>query len=112
SNRLHGVRASPYVSRMRQTTLVGALASALIVSPVAAQQFAIPASNARVRAALDIIKNDNAWTLQQQMELTQIPSSPFKESVRAADFKRRLESIGLRNVRIDEVGNVIAERKG
>ena len=97
---------------MTQIKLLGALASALIVSPLAAQQLAIPSSNPKVRAVLDIIKNDHAWTLQQQIELTQIPSPPFKESVRAAEFKRRLEGIGLRNVRIDEVGNVIAERKG
>lgn len=97
---------------MTQTRILGALASALLVSPLAAQQLAIPSTNPKVRAVLDIIKNDNAWTLQQQMDLTQIPAPPFKESVRAAEFKKRLEGIGLRNVRIDEVGNVIAERKG
>src|SRR6185295_4821522 len=77
-----------------------------------AAQPTIPASNARVRAALDILKADNAWTLQQQIELTQIPSPPFKESARGAEYKKRLEALGLRNVRVDAVGNVIAERKG
>jgi tripeptide aminopeptidase len=42
----------------------------------------------------------------------QIPAPPFKESVRAADMKKRFEAAGLKNVRIDAVGNVIAERKG
>ena len=46
------------------------------------------------------------------MELTQIPAPPFKESTRAAEFKRRIEALGLRNVHIDSVGNVIAERPG
>src|SRR5678816_2768858 len=77
-----------------------------------AAQSALPTSNAKIRAALDILKADNAWTIQQQIELTQIPSPPFKEAVRAAEYKRRLEALGLRNVRIDSVGNVIAERKG
>jgi acetylornithine deacetylase/succinyl-diaminopimelate desuccinylase-like protein len=79
--------------------------------PLAAQS-PLPTTHPRVKAALDILKADNAWTLQQQMELTQIPAPPFKEQKRAAEYKRRFEAIGLRNVRIDEVGNVIAERRG
>ena len=79
--------------------------------PLAAQS-PIPATNPRVKAALDIIKADKAWTLQQQLDLTQIPAPPFKESARAAEFKKRLEAVGLKNVRIDAVGNVIALRPG
>jgi tripeptide aminopeptidase len=44
--------------------------------------------------------------------LTQIPSPPFKESKRGAEYKKRLEALGLKNVRIDSVGDVIAERPG
>jgi tripeptide aminopeptidase len=75
-------------------------------------QVAIPAANSRVRSALDIIKADNAWTLDQQASICEIPAPPFKEAMRAAEYKRRFESLGLRNVRIDSVGNVIAERPG
>src|SRR4051812_1543763 len=75
-------------------------------------QSPIPSNNAKIRAALDMIKADNAWTIQQQIELTQIPAPPFKESVRGAEYKRRLEALGLKNVRIDSVGNVIAMRPG
>jgi tripeptide aminopeptidase len=71
-----------------------------------------PITNSKVRAALDMIKSDNAWTIQQQIELTQIPAPPFKETVRGLEFKKRLEALGLRTVRIDSAGNVIAERKG
>src|SRR5215216_650353 len=87
------------------------LALAAIALRLSAQS-AIPTTNAKVRAALDVLKADNAWTVQQQVELTQVPAPPFKESVRGAEYKKRLEAIGLRNVRIDAVGNVIAERKG
>jgi acetylornithine deacetylase/succinyl-diaminopimelate desuccinylase-like protein len=80
------------------------------VSSAAAQT--VPVSNTHVRAALDLLKTDNAWTLQQQIELTQIPAPPFKESTRAAEFKRRIEALGLHDVRIDSVGNVIAVRPG
>lgn len=96
---------------MTKLRLLGAFAAIAVASPAAAQ-LSIPSTNAKVRAALDILKTDKAWTLQQQVDLTQIASPPFKESARAAEFKKRLESIGLRNVRIDEVGNVIAERPG
>ena len=89
---------------------VAALFAVVVALPAAAQT--IPSANPKLRAALDVIKADNAWTLQQQVELTQIPSPPFKESVRAAEFKRRLEALGLRDVRIDTAGNVIAERRG
>jgi metal-dependent amidase/aminoacylase/carboxypeptidase family protein len=84
----------------------------LALSSALAAQSPLPTTNAKVRAALDIIKADNAWTLQQQVELTQIPSPPFKESARAAEFKKRLEALGLSNVRMDSVGDVIAERRG
>jgi len=87
------------------------LLAAAVAAPVAAQ-LPIPATNSRLRAALDIIKADSAWTLQQQIELTQIPAPPFKESVRGAEYKRRLEALGFTNVMIDSAGNVIAERKG
>jgi tripeptide aminopeptidase len=84
----------------------------LLAASSLAAQSPLPTSNPKVRAALDIIKADNAWTLQQQIELTQIPAPPFKESARAAEYKKRLEAVGLTNVRIDSVGNVVAERKG
>jgi len=64
-----------------------------------------------VGRALARIKADNAWTLGQQQSICEIPAPPFKESVRGAEYKRRLEALSL-TVRIDSIGNVIAERKG
>ena len=94
-----------------RSRLILAAALAVATSTLGAQP-TIPSTNAKVRAALDMLKADNAWTLQQQIELTQIPAPPFKESTRAAEFKRRLEALGYRDVRIDSVGNVIAARRG
>jgi tripeptide aminopeptidase len=68
--------------------------------------------NAAVRAAIDRIKADNAWTIDQQISICEIPAPPFKEERRAAEMKKRFEALGLRNVRIDSIGNVIAERPG
>ena len=96
---------------MRPTlTLWGLLLAAPALGAQAAP--AIPSAHAKIRAAVELVKTDNAWTLQQQIDLTQIPAPPFKEEARGAEFKRRLERIGYRNVRIDSVGNVIAERRG
>ncbi len=70
------------------------------------------ADNPKVKQALATLKTDNAWTLDQQVSICEIPAPPFKEAVRAAEFKKRLEGLGLKNVRIDSEGNVIGERPG
>jgi acetylornithine deacetylase/succinyl-diaminopimelate desuccinylase-like protein len=84
----------------------------LALATAASAQVSVPSSNPRLRAAIDMIKADNAWTLDQQVSLCEIPAPPFKETARGAEYKRRLEALGLRNVKIDAVGNVIAERPG
>ena len=95
----------------RRFRLTASLSSAALIAtaPLAAQT--VPATNATVRRTLDRIKADNAWTLDQQQSICEIPAPPFKESVRGAEYKRRLEALGL-TVRIDSIGNVIAERRG
>jgi tripeptide aminopeptidase len=65
-----------------------------------------------VRNAMERVRTDNAWTIEQQISICEIPAPPFKEERRAAEMKRRFEALGLRNVRIDSIGNVIAERPG
>lgn len=70
------------------------------------------ATNPKVQQALATIKADNAWTLDQQASICEIPAPPFKEAARAAEYKKRLEALGLKNVRIDSEGNVIGERPG
>ena len=72
----------------------------------------VPTNDARVRAALQAIRDDNAWTLDQQVSICEIPAPPFGEARRAAEFRRRLTALGLRNVRIDAEGNAIGERPG
>lgn len=85
---------------------------AVLALPLAAQQpVAIPREHAAVKAALDVIQRDNAWTLDQQVSICEIPAPPFKEEKRGLEMKRRFEALGLR-VTIDSIGNVIAERRG
>ena len=54
---------------------------------------------------------DNAWTLDQQVAICEIPAPPFKESARAADYAARFRALGYR-VTLDSIGNVIAARPG
>lgn len=90
------------------------LAALLLFAPalLAAQPVALPMTNAAIRTTLATLRADNAWTLEQQTSICEIPSPPFKEAARAAEFKRRLESLGITNLRIDATGNVIGERAG
>lgn len=98
----------------RSRWLPRALCAALLPLPLAAQQqpVAIPQEHPGIKAALAALQRDNAWTLQQQASICEIPAPPFKEEARAAEMKRRFESLGLANVRLDSIGNVIAERRG
>jgi len=102
----------PTLRASRRT--VACMAAALLFSScsAAAQQRTVPTSQPEMRRALDAIREFNEWTLQQQIELTEIEAPPFKEARRGEEFKRRLEALGLRNVRIDSEGNVIGERPG
>ena len=89
-----------------------ALAVVTTTGALRAQSLPIPSDHPRVRAALDTIKAQNDWTLNQQISLCEIPAPPFKETKRGAEYVRRLRALGLTNVRVDSVGNVIAERRG
>ena len=85
---------------------------ALAAAPLAAQQPPVPLRQPRVAVALARLQSENEWTLDQQKTICEIPAPPFKEAVRAAELKRRFESHGLRNVRLDAEGNVLGERPG
>ncbi len=62
--------------------------------------------------AFDDIEQDNAWTLQQQVALCEVPAPPFKEAARATLFREQLLELGVQQVRIDSEGNVIGEIRG
>lgn len=83
--------------------LLSALLQLAMAAPSSAQ--------ASLDPILTALRADNAWTLAQQKSICEIPAPPFKEAARGAEFKRRLEALGLR-ARVDSVGNVIAERAG
>ena len=91
---------------------VALAAATLWASAATAQAPTVPLQHPRVRQALDSIRAWQAWTLRQQIELTEIEAPPFKEARRAEEFRRRLVALGYQDARIDAEGNVIAERSG
>lgn len=65
-----------------------------------------------VQAALKQLETMRTKNIARLIEITEIPAPPFAEEVRAVDMVDRLRKLGLTDVRLDKVGNVIATRKG
>jgi tripeptide aminopeptidase len=65
-----------------------------------------------IKSAVDRTKREEPRVLEEQVRLCEVPAPPFKEARRAEVFRQALLSLGLKNVRIDSVGNVIGERPG
>src|SRR2546423_12492371 len=66
----------------------------------------------QVRQAFAFIEATDSETHDEMIRICEIPAPPFKEHARAAYLKRRFEELGLKRVRTDAEGNVIAERQG
>lgn len=93
--------------------LLPALLGLMLAMPaIAADGFAPLLADARVKSALQFLRDDDARTLEEQIAITQIPAPTFEESVRAQDFAARLRAAGLADVSIDAAGNVIGKRRG
>ncbi|HEX8430884.1 MAG TPA: M20/M25/M40 family metallo-hydrolase, partial [Longimicrobium sp.] len=84
----------------------------LAVHPASAQRSAAVPDGPAVRRAVQYVARTEPQTIEEQIAICQIEAPPFKEGRRAADYRARMEALGLRNVRIDSVGNVIGERPG
>src|SRR5690606_26217951 len=67
---------------------------------------------APVRVAVEFARSDESRTIAEQIEICEVPAPPFQEQVRAELYARKFRELGLRNVRIDQEGNVLGERPG
>ena len=65
-----------------------------------------------VRAAVEFAKTDELRTIDDQIRICEVEAPPFQEAKRAEMYAGLLRETGLKNVRIDAEGNVIAERPG
>jgi acetylornithine deacetylase/succinyl-diaminopimelate desuccinylase-like protein len=70
------------------------------------------AATTSVQDGFRIIEELEPQTLRDHIALTEIPAPPFQEEVRAEAFARLLTEAGADSVAVDEVGNVVAIRKG
>ena len=75
---------------------------------LAAQTPALLTGDPAVQRAMAAMPALQAWTLEQQVSICEIPAPPFKEQARAEEFRRRLIALGYPDARIDAEGNVIA----
>lgn len=91
---------------MKRLALIAAAVCA--AAPLPAQTASMPAN---VREALALLERDNAWTIDQQVSICEIPAPPFKEEARSAEYARRFRALGY-EAAVDQVGNVIAVHKG
>ncbi len=66
----------------------------------------------KIQKAFEIIQELEPTSIKELIELTEIPAPPFAEEKRANRFKQMLKDAGIDSIWIDEVGNVIALRKG
>ncbi len=92
--------------------LAAAFALASLPALAAAQPASVPLRHGTVQAALTKLERENAWTLDQQVTLCEIPAPPFKETARGVYFADQLRTLGLQHVRTDDEGNVIGELRG
>ncbi|HMS02232.1 MAG TPA: M20/M25/M40 family metallo-hydrolase [Gemmatimonadaceae bacterium] len=99
-------------SRLSRRSLRLAAATCLSAGSLVAQPVAPPVQHPAVKEALGMIERDNAWTLDQQAAVCQIPAPPFKEAERGVYYADQLRRLGVANVRTDAEGNVIGELRG
>jgi acetylornithine deacetylase/succinyl-diaminopimelate desuccinylase-like protein len=69
-------------------------------------------ADGRVREALRLLETDDARTMADLLELTQIPAPPFMETERGLRFLEMMHDLGVDSTWTDEAGNVIALRRG
>lgn len=65
-----------------------------------------------VKAALDAAKAGEDHVIADQVRFCEIPAPSFNETARGAELKRAFEQLGLTNVGVDRVGNVLGDRPG
>lgn len=65
-----------------------------------------------VKQSLVFIQADHLQTIKEQKEICATPAPPFAEKERALDYMRRFSALGLKNVHMDNEGNVFGTRPG
>jgi tripeptide aminopeptidase len=86
--------------------------SVLTITLCLAQDPATLLHDSGVQAALAAAKRNEPRTIDRQIQVCQTPAPPFHEAERGRQLRQFFVDLGLKNVRIDNVGNVIGTRPG
>lgn len=78
----------------------------------AAQELQAIFADPAVQDALQRVEAEDDETMRTLVTLTEIPAPPFAEQARATAFRDMLVEAGVDSAYIDDVGNVIALRRG
>ncbi len=65
-----------------------------------------------VRAAIEAVRANEPQAIEEQIRFCEIAAPSFKEAARGELVRQQFQQLGLRNVRVDRVGNVIGDRPG
>ena len=82
------------------------------VGPALQQEVARIAASPEARSAFNWLRAQEPQFLHWQMEMARIAAPPFGESARGAWLTERFREVGLDDVRIDDVGNVVGTHPG
>tara|TARA_R110002073_G_scaffold121380_2_gene263839 strand:+ start:18436 stop:19761 length:1326 start_codon:yes stop_codon:yes gene_type:complete len=114
--------AKPIFASLAALALLGGCASIDWPTPAAAPvEMAMPADDGvvaallaepRVQAGFAAIEAMRTLNNERLVELNEIPAPPFAEQARGAEMAERMRALGLADVTIDAVGNVIGRRPG
>ncbi|MBP6823953.1 MAG: M20/M25/M40 family metallo-hydrolase [Acidobacteria bacterium] len=66
----------------------------------------------KIKQALEHLKVTEPQTINEQIKACEIPAPTFQEAKRGEWFKQRFTELGLKDVRVDKIGNVLGERPG
>ncbi len=67
---------------------------------------------ASVLPLLDLIRDSAEILLQEAIGVATIPAPPFEETTRSSHIAKRFREVGLGDVAVDDLGNVVGRLKG
>jgi tripeptide aminopeptidase len=76
------------------------------------QQVAAAAANSATHAAFDWLQGHEREIADLQLQIARVPAPPFHEAERAEWLRKQFVHLGLEQVRIDSIGNVLGVRRG
>jgi tripeptide aminopeptidase len=82
------------------------------IAPTVQQEVARLAASPEVRSAFNWFRTQEPQLAQWQAEMARIAAPPFSESARGAWLAERFREVGLDDIRIDDVGNVLGVHPG